>query len=245
MLNTQANRIREMVEHRPQVQFPGNEWQWYQEWDQVLFFHWQLDPAEVTPLLPPKLRLDLFEGRAWISLVPFTMMQVRPRLLPPLSFVSDFHEVNLRTYVTNGPNKGVYFFSLEAGNAFSAYISRRFSGLPYERSAISREAGQYDVQNPRTGNHLRVRYTPGEAVKHKTELDKWLTERYYLMLQKGDKVFEFHVHHPEWALQEPGVQEVDISYKLGNLHLTHKTVARTHYSPGVKVIAWPQEIIHV
>lgn len=51
----------------------------YQEWHHLLFLHWEVPATLLQSLLPPRLTLDTFEGRAWIGLVPFTMKRVRPR----------------------------------------------------------------------------------------------------------------------------------------------------------------------
>jgi uncharacterized protein YqjF (DUF2071 family) len=56
----------------------------HQNWLHLLFLHWEVPPMELQALLPPRLRLDTFEGKAFIGLVPFTMTGVRPILLPPM-----------------------------------------------------------------------------------------------------------------------------------------------------------------
>lgn len=243
MFNSDANKLRFVMAHRPEQQLPASEWQWYQEWHDALFFHWKLAPDVVAALLPARLQPQLFDGHAWISLVPFSMRQVRPRRLPSLALVSDFHEVNLRTYVTNGHHHGVYFFSLEAEKTLSAYVSRTFSGLPYEKSVIRRGIGEYSIRNSHTGNYLQVSYEPGTPISRKTELDKWLTERYYLMAEKNDQVIKFNVHHPEWELREVRIKSISLRYNVGNVHLTEKNIELAHFSPGVQVLAWPHEII--
>ncbi|MBZ0098150.1 MAG: DUF2071 domain-containing protein [Taibaiella sp.] len=93
--------------------------------------------------------------------------------------------MNLRTYVTDGERRGIYFLSIEAGKLLSAYLSRRFSGLPYEKSKMQRKDGphhSYKSVNPRTLNFLDAEFKPGVKLSTKTELDKWLTERYYLFM---------------------------------------------------------------
>ena len=53
-----------------------------QSWRDLLFLHWAFDPALIRPLVPPRLELDLFDGMAYVGLVPFTMTGVRPVGLP-------------------------------------------------------------------------------------------------------------------------------------------------------------------
>ena len=89
----------------------------YQKWRHLMFLHWAVAPAILRPLVPTELELDLFEGRAYVGLVPFTMKGVRPAGLPAVPALSNFHETNVRTYVHfQGRDPGVWFFSLDAAN---------------------------------------------------------------------------------------------------------------------------------
>ena len=47
--------------------------------------HWPIEPEALRPLIPPQLELDLFEGTAYVGLVPFTMTGVRPVGLPAVA----------------------------------------------------------------------------------------------------------------------------------------------------------------
>jgi len=62
----------------------------------------------------------------------------RPRHLLSLSFVSDFGEITLRTYIDNNNKKGLYFLSIESEKFLSAFIAKSVSGLPYERQRFSK-----------------------------------------------------------------------------------------------------------
>jgi len=42
-----------------------------QDWRNVTFLHWRVDPGVVRGLIPPQLEPDVFDGSAWIGLVPF------------------------------------------------------------------------------------------------------------------------------------------------------------------------------
>jgi len=44
-------------------------------------------------------QVDTAEGVAWVGLVPLFMRNVRPRFTPAIPALSDFLELNLRTYV--------------------------------------------------------------------------------------------------------------------------------------------------
>src|ERR1700733_5532268 len=94
-----ANQIIQDLAHRP-WDLPLGKWAYYQEWNRSLFLHWKIPTDILQPFIPSGLILDKFDMEAWVSLVAFTMENIRPRGFPAIPALSDFHEVNLRTYVT-------------------------------------------------------------------------------------------------------------------------------------------------
>jgi uncharacterized protein YqjF (DUF2071 family) len=49
----------------------------FQRWREQLFLHWAMPPG-IRPLVPAALELDLFEGAAWVTLIPFAIVESRP-----------------------------------------------------------------------------------------------------------------------------------------------------------------------
>jgi uncharacterized protein len=96
----------------------------YQSWGKLLFMHWQMSAEALRRLIPSRLSIDTFDGKAWAGLTPFTIWDARPILMPPLPWLSDFHELNVRTYVHLDGVPGVWFFSLDA-NSMAAVIGAR------------------------------------------------------------------------------------------------------------------------
>src|SRR5688572_28814254 len=109
---TIINNILHNTIHRP-FELPIGEWKYYQEWKDAIFLHWKIPFETLRPHVPQDLHLDNYAGSYYISLVAFTMKKVRPRRLPALRIISAFHEINLRTYVSNNNRKGVYFINIE------------------------------------------------------------------------------------------------------------------------------------
>ena len=103
----------------------------YQSWRHLSFLHWEVDPAEVQALLPEGLKVELYEGKAYIGLVLFTMMGIRLTWLPEVPGTNAFHETNVRTYVTDeSGTPGVWFFSMEASNSFAVRVAQRWFDSP-------------------------------------------------------------------------------------------------------------------
>src|SRR4051812_47250315 len=108
----QSNALRE-TDHRPWP-LPAQGWVVGQSWLDLLFAHWPVDPVELRPHVPEALELDTFEGCCWLGVSPFRLQAFRLRGLPPAPYISNFLEVNVRTYVTHGGKPGIWFFSLHA-----------------------------------------------------------------------------------------------------------------------------------
>ncbi|MHB1560371.1 MAG: YqjF family protein [Isosphaeraceae bacterium] len=197
-----------------------------QQWRDLLFLHWPISPEVLRPLVPPHLELDLFEGQAYVGLVPFTMKGVRPVGLPAVRGLSSFHETNVRTYVHHaGRDPGVWFFSLDAANAIAVALARRFFHLPYfpARMFLEREAravadapqpivyaGVRLRSDPRPASYL-IRAVPAGPVHtaEPGELEHFLIERYLLYTLVDDRVYVGQVHHRPYPVQSAAVLSLD------------------------------------
>ncbi|MBN9295475.1 MAG: DUF2071 domain-containing protein [Filimonas sp.] len=239
------NGLLKQIAHRPWP-LPAGEWSYYQEWNNALFLHWKMPIECLIPLVPGTLQIDTIDGEAWISLVAFTMEKIHPRGLPALSVISDFHEVNVRTYVIKDGKPGVYFLSIEAAKTISVLISKTLSGLPYEKARMRRdinEAGKsYFSMNKKRKFSLQADVTIGQQVKGKSRLDKWLTERYCLYMAQPGTCTRYDIHHLEWPLNEVDIKSLDVHYNIENIKLNNAP-DKMHYSKGVVVLAWKKAIV--
>jgi len=178
-------------------------------WRDLLFLHWETSADLIRPTLPPGLELDLHEDRAFLGIVPFVMAGVRPAFLPPVPGISDFPELNLRTYVRDRAGvPGVWFFSLDAAQWLAVAIARRFFHLPYHvsRMKVDRDpAGGLELCSRRraTGAGSRFAWTPGEPLPAPGpgSLEHFLAERYRFYATDGARLFRGAVAHPPYPLR--------------------------------------------
>ena len=78
--------------NRRPIPLPNRPWVMRQEWHDLLFAHWTLEPASVRPLIPQPLELDLRENKSYLAITPFMVRRLRPRGAPALPAVSNFPE---------------------------------------------------------------------------------------------------------------------------------------------------------
>ncbi|MCC5832472.1 MAG: DUF2071 domain-containing protein [Chlamydiales bacterium] len=68
-----------------------------QKWKDLFFFHWSCPTHLVQDRLPKGLKVDTYEDRAYIGIVPFKIDEIRPFFLPSLLSLK-IDEINVRTY---------------------------------------------------------------------------------------------------------------------------------------------------
>jgi uncharacterized protein len=180
-----------------------------QTWNDLLFAHWPIAPDQLAGKVPAALPLDLFDGRAWIGIVPFHMTNVAPRGVPSLPWISAFPELNVRTYVRVDDRPGVYFFSLDAARAVAVLAARALFNLPYYSAAmrVSPTLDGVDYASRRSGHGDAVFAGWYGAIgpvfrATKGSLEYFLTERYCLYnLDRRGAPHRLDIHHRPWPLQ--------------------------------------------
>jgi uncharacterized protein YqjF (DUF2071 family) len=214
-----------------------------QRWRSLLFLHWPVDFELLRELVPSSLELDLWEGTAYVGLVPFAMEGVRPSWASEhLAF--EFLETNVRTYVhVNGKDPGVYFFSLDAASQIAVSVARMGWGLPYHYSEmqLTQHGSAWDYRVDRVWGdrpRLRVSYETGELLGPSTPgtLEHFLMERYFLHLERRGRVWSGRVHHAPYPVQRARVLEVhDELIAAAGLPQVEGPPALVHYAAGVDV----------
>jgi len=193
-------------------------------WSNLAFFHWRVPPDAVRRTLPDELDVDLHEDAAWLGLVPFTMPVIRPTWWPAgvtLPRTTEFHECNVRTYVTCRGIPGVWFYSLDAGSPHAVIAARMLFRLPYFRARIrlhvSDRSIEYDLQRRRRtwrgrAPRMRAQWTVGERLDASTpgSFEYFLTERYSLFSAASNgRIHRGRIHHDPWPLRSAHVHELE------------------------------------
>jgi len=233
--------------HRP-WELPRRPWGLAMHWHDLLFIHWPVPYDALRALIPPSLTLDTFDGTAWIGVVPFRMTGVRPRVLPPLPWLSAFPELNVRTYVTTGGKPGVWFFSLDAANPVAVRLARWVAHLPYYDACMSSQRSADTVHYTSVRTH---RGAPAAAFRGEFQpigpmylavpgtLEHWLTERYCLYAaDRSGQVWRGDIHHAPWPLQ-PAAADVEVNTMMHPIGLTvPDTLPLLDFARHLAVVAW-------
>jgi len=215
-------------------------------WRHLLFENWPVEPDVMDAHLPEGLAPDTYDGSAWLSVVPFTNVAVRPKGVPE-SLGIRLPELNLRTYVSRDGVPSVYFFTLDAQGVASVLGARLFHHLPYHYARISLEVADGRVNFRSRRRHPGARpahydgtYRPtGEPFAAPEDpFGEFLVERYRFYAEAQDGAIRYtDVEHDPWTLHP-----ADADVETNTLLTAHgfaepDTDPVYYYSPGLDVVA--------
>jgi uncharacterized protein YqjF (DUF2071 family) len=188
-----------------------------QTWDDLLFAHWRVDASALRALVSPHVEIEEHDGSAWIGVTPFRVTALRARGMLPLPRVSQFLELNVRTYVTDGAKPGIWFFSLDAASRLAVEAARSGYKLPYFHARIScaRSDGWlvYELSRvgaPGTVFAARYRGVDDTFNAQSGTLEDFLAERYCLYTEDRGRLKRAEIHHRPWPLQRAEA-EIDLN----------------------------------
>jgi uncharacterized protein YqjF (DUF2071 family) len=236
--------ILQQTSHRPWP-MPDAPWVMKQTCHDLLFAHWAVAADVLRKKIPAEFELDLFDDTAWLGILPFRMMNVAPRGVPPLPWISAFPEVNVRTYVRVGDRPGVFFFSLDAGSSLAVTAARALSNLPYYPATMTVEpqgkAVEYQSSRDFDGPaEFIATYEPHGRVFTAAEgtLEYFLTERYCLYHHDHSGApYRLEIHHPPWRLQSArAVFERNTMAAAAGINLSDAPVL--HFAKRQDMVAW-------
>lgn len=185
-------------------------------WQNLVMLNYEIDSQLLQSRIPAGTELDLWNGRAFVSLVGFRFLQTRV-MGWSIPFHVNFDEVNLRFYVRHKSGsewrRGVVFIREIVPRTAIALVARwayheQYIALPM-RSRI-------DLPNSQTGPRGSVSYSwkwagawcelAAEIIGEPQLLDVeseagFITEHYWgYAAQKDGSTLEYQVEHPAWRV---------------------------------------------
>jgi len=181
-------------------------------WSELLMLNWEVPPELLLPHVPAGTELDLFEGKAYASVVGFRFRDTRV-LGIKIPFHVNFPEVNLRFYVTRRVGtevrRGVVFISELVPRFWIAFVARALYNERY--SAVSM---QDDVSISDSGVRASYRWgdvehpglisVQGHGLPHFPERGsryEFIAEHYFgYAAQRNGSTLEYAVEHVPWRM---------------------------------------------
>ena len=236
----------------------------HQWWRDISFVHWRVEASRIAPLLPRGVRPDLYDGSAWVGLIPFHMVGAGIGRGPAVPHLGTFLETNVRLYsVDEQGRRGVVFCSLEAERLAVVLGANLGFGVPYKHARMSRSPALGDAagddlvglrqsySTTRRGlrgssgpsSHLEVEV--GAPIADPSALDLFLTARFGLHTRLLGRTLWIPNTHAPWPLRRARVTalEDELVSAAGLLGVASTPPDSVLYSTGVRTLfGLPQRV---
>ncbi|WP_345263310.1 DUF2071 domain-containing protein [Nocardioides nanhaiensis] len=252
---TPAPRAEPVDPHAPRLTGPRLM---NQDWRDLLYVHWAVEPARLVSFMPPGVRPDEHEGLTYVGLVPFRMVDAGfgPRSSVP--FFGTFLETNVRLYsMDERGRRGVVFLSLDADRLAVVLGARASLGIPYRWATMSHAAtaptpadqggdgvaGAVHAYRSRLRRRVRVGRPEGRtdvrvrvgAARTPTPLDHFVSARWRLHTGVLGRTIVVPNQHEPWPLHEATLEHLDaeVLASVGLPELVDREPDHVAFSPGV------------
>jgi uncharacterized protein YqjF (DUF2071 family) len=227
------------------------------DWIRPVFAHFEVDPEMLAREVP--FALDLREGRAYVSVVAFTMRGMRFRfggrfvrwLCRPIA-THDF--LNVRTYVRHRGEPGIFFLTEWLSSRLCVRLGPATFGLPYRfaRTQYHNQHEQGRMMGEVRGGEGTFRYqarvVPGTGFGPCPEgsLDEFLLERYTAFTSHAGHRRFFRIWHEPWRQTSVELNVIENSLLMERWPwFENARLVGANYSPGATdvLMGWPHRVL--
>jgi uncharacterized protein len=178
------------------------------EWRNLIMINYEVPPQVLEPYLPNGVELDLFDGKAYVSLVAFHFLNTKVKAIG-FPFHKNFEEVNLRFYVKykeqNVWKRGVVFISEIVPKKMIVWVAKIFYREKYTYAPMKSIVAEGDRRKlffnwgKQLSHSIEVVTVPGVRPMTAGSKEEFIFEHYwgYTSLP-GNKTGEYKVEHPSW-----------------------------------------------
>lgn len=227
------------------------------EWRHLVLLSYDVDPTLLAPRVPPGTTLDLWRGRALVSVVGFRFLATRVGgVAIPLH--RDFEEVNFRFYVRRAVDgevrRGVVFIRELVSRAAVSLLARLAYNEPYRTVPMRHTTPEAPTDVPErlayewrtAAGWQRVEATAvgAPSVPSDDSEAAFVTEHYWGYGRARDgTTLEYEVEHPRWQVWRAHipalVADIATLYGEGFVRPLEDRPASAYIADGSPVAVYP------
>lgn len=183
-------------------------------WENLIMANYNIDSAILNPFLPKGVELDLYDGKAYVSLVGFIFKRSRIFNIP-IPLMGTFEEINLRFYVKRKVGdtyrRGVVFINETVPYKPVAWLANKLYKEHYitvptkHHIALAQlvKSIHYEWKVGSSWNHIKVKATTDSREMERGSLEEFIFEHYYGYTKISENVSqEYKINHPRWLVND-------------------------------------------
>jgi uncharacterized protein YqjF (DUF2071 family) len=183
-------------------------------WENIIMVNYEIDPQILLPFLPKGVELDLFNGKAYVSLVGF-MFKNTKIFKVPIPYLGNFEEINLRFYVKRVEGttikRGVVFINETIPYRIVAWMANKlykehYTVVPtrhFIHQIGEKQQVKFDWLLNNKWNHILVETDTISTAMRRNSFEEFIYEHYYGYTKVNESATEeYHLQHPSWQVQK-------------------------------------------
>ena len=183
-------------------------------WENLIMANYAVNPDVLKSFLPKGVELDLFENKAYVSLVGF-MFKKTSLFNIPIPLLGTFEEINLRFYVkrVEGDNvkRGVVFINETVPYKIVAWLANKLYKEHYIAIPTKNEIDitdfsksiKYEWKINNIWNHIAVNTAKESEPMLQGSVEEFIFEHYFGYTKINNHLSqEYKVNHPRWEINK-------------------------------------------
>jgi uncharacterized protein len=181
-------------------------------WENIIMANYAVPIETLKPFIPHGVELDLYNDKAYVSLVGF-MFKNTKLFQVPIPWLGTFEEINLRFYVVRKEDtklkRGVVFINETIPYKAVAWVANKLYKEHYTAIATKHrwKSGkeikfieyQWNVNNH--WNSLSVEASKANELMSSGSFDEFILEHYFGYTKIDDYITEeYRIRHPRWKV---------------------------------------------
>lgn len=195
------------------------------QWQNIIMANYAVPASVLKKYLPKGVELDLFNNKAYVSLVGFMFKNIRIFKLP-IPFMGTFEEVNLRFYVkrtiNNETRRGVVFINETVPYKAVAWLANKlykehYVAIPtkhtWEQNTLTKNITyKWAVKNKWNMLSVKANNTLKDMVPNSFE--EFIFEHYYGYAKVSNSITEeYAINHPSWKIYDVNETKIQCNFE--------------------------------
>jgi uncharacterized protein len=194
-------------------------------WENIIMANYALDAAILKPYLPKGVELDLYNEKAYVSLVGFMFKNTKLFNIP-IPYLGTFEEINLRFYVMrkegNEIKRGVVFINETIPYKLVAWMANKlykehYTTIPTKHTINTNEHCKqikYEWLKNDKWNSIALETTVSNQEMKQGSFEQFIFEHYYGYTKINENATEqYRLHHPSWKINTITKCNIDCDFK--------------------------------
>jgi uncharacterized protein len=194
-------------------------------WENIIMANYAVAPEVLQPFLPRGVELDLYNGKAYVSLVGFMFKDTKIFKIP-IPYFGTFEEINLRFYVKRKDGdiekRGVVFINETIPYKVVAWMANKlykehYTTIPTKHTIKINDANkqiEYYWKINNAWNSIILNASIANEEMQKDSFEEYIFEHYFGYTKINEaNTEEYTISHPSWKINSINSYQINCDFE--------------------------------